>query len=112
MTRVLGKAWTLAAIRHALRTGDAQYYFHPYELGSRPAVAFGTKERLFMRRVGPWMEDALDRILHKLRSWGMEGPDDGRFGGLPDAVRTACSAGTSQRTRRPSHTEASILRKP
>jgi peptidoglycan/xylan/chitin deacetylase (PgdA/CDA1 family) len=72
MTRVLGKAWTLAALRHALRTGDAQYYFHPYELGSRPAIAFGARERLFMRRVGPWMEDALDRILRKLRSWGVE----------------------------------------
>lgn len=72
MTRVLGKTWTLAALRHALRTGDAQYYFHPYELGPPPAVAFGTKERLFMRRVGPWMEDALDRILRTLGSWEVE----------------------------------------
>ena len=72
MTRVLGKAWTLAALRSALRTGDAQYYFHPYELGVLPAVTFGRRERLFMRRTGPWMEDALDRIIRKLRSWRVE----------------------------------------
>jgi len=72
MTRVLGKAWTLAALRSALRTGDAQYYFHPYELGVLPAVTLGTRERLFMRRTGPWMEGALDRILRKLSSWTIE----------------------------------------
>ena len=37
-----------------------------------PAVTFGTRERLFMRRTGPWMEDALDRILRKLSSWRIE----------------------------------------
>lgn len=72
MTRVLGKAWTLTALRSALRTGDAQYYFHPYELGVLPEVTFGTRERLFMRRTGPWMEDALDRIIRKLSSWRVE----------------------------------------
>lgn len=72
MTRVIGKAWTLAALRHALRTGDAQYYFHPYELGPRPPVALSARERLFMRRVGPWMEDAVDRILRALRSRGIK----------------------------------------
>lgn len=70
MTRVLGTKWTLTALRHALRSGDAQYYFHPYELGPTPGVTFSTKEHLFMRRTGAWMEGAIERILGSLISWG------------------------------------------
>ena len=45
LTRIAGVGWTMAGLRHALRTGDAQYYFHPYEMGPRPALA--------LRRVSP-----------------------------------------------------------
>lgn len=70
MTRVAGRGWTLLALRHALKTGDAQYYFHPYEVGPRPSIRLGARERLFLRRLGPWMEDAVERIAAKLRAWG------------------------------------------
>jgi len=70
LTRVAGRAWTLAALRGALRTGDAQYYFHPYELGPRPNIPLSLRERLFLRRLGPWMEDAVEAIVLRLRTWG------------------------------------------
>jgi len=70
LTRVAGRAWTLVALRHALRSGDAQYYFHPYELGPRPAISLSVRERIFLRRLGPWMERAVEDIVLKLRSWG------------------------------------------
>jgi len=71
LTRVLGRSWTLIGLRHALRTGDAQYYFHPYELGPRPGIARGLRERVFLRHLGPWMERAVDDILGRLRHWGV-----------------------------------------
>jgi peptidoglycan/xylan/chitin deacetylase (PgdA/CDA1 family) len=70
LTRVAGRAWTLAALRQALRKGDAQYYFHPYELGPRPSLALSLRERVFLRRLGPWMERAVEEIVLRLRSWG------------------------------------------
>jgi peptidoglycan/xylan/chitin deacetylase (PgdA/CDA1 family) len=70
LTRVAGRAWTLAALRHALRSGDAQYYFHPYELGARPSLRLSLRERVFLRRLGPWMEGAVEEIVLRLRSWG------------------------------------------
>jgi peptidoglycan/xylan/chitin deacetylase (PgdA/CDA1 family) len=70
LTRVIGRWWTLAALRSALRTGDAQYYFHPYELGPPPAIALSWRERLFLRRLGPWMERAVEQIALQLRDWG------------------------------------------
>ena len=71
LTRVAGLRWTLYALRHALRTGDTQYYFHPYELGPRPEIPLSLRERLFLRRLGPWMERAVDEIATRLRSWGV-----------------------------------------
>jgi hypothetical protein len=70
LTRVAGRGWTLVALRHALRKGDAQYYFHPYELGPRPSLALSLRERVFLRRLGPWMERAVEEIVLRLRSWG------------------------------------------
>jgi peptidoglycan/xylan/chitin deacetylase (PgdA/CDA1 family) len=70
LTRVAGVSWTLAALRHALRTGDTVYYFHPYEMGARPDIPLPARERLFLRRVGPWMERAVDRIAARLKAWG------------------------------------------
>jgi peptidoglycan/xylan/chitin deacetylase (PgdA/CDA1 family) len=72
LTRVAGVRWTTVALRHALRGGDAQYYFHPYELGERPRIPLGLRERVFLRRLGPWMERAVERILLTLRGWGVE----------------------------------------
>ncbi|HEY3119847.1 MAG TPA: polysaccharide deacetylase family protein [Vicinamibacteria bacterium] len=70
LTRVAGRSWTLLALRQALRTGDVQYYFHPYELGPRPAIALSWRERVFLRRLGPWMEEAVEEIAVRLRGWG------------------------------------------
>lgn len=71
LTRVAGVTWTLLALKHALRTGDVQYYFHPYALGPRPPIRLGARERLFLRRLGPWMEEAVFRVGQKLHSWGV-----------------------------------------
>lgn len=68
LTRVIGVPWTMWGLNHALQTGDAQYYFHPYEMGPRPRLDYSPRERLFMRRLGPWMEGAVDRILGNLQS--------------------------------------------
>ena len=66
LTRVIGVPWTMWGLSHALRSGDAQYYFHPYELAPRPSIALSPRERLFLRRLGPWMEQAVDRIVTDL----------------------------------------------
>ncbi len=71
LTRVLGRHWTLVGLRHALRTGDAQFYFHPYELGDKPRIPLGLREQMFLRHLGPWMERAVDKILGRLRQWGV-----------------------------------------
>jgi peptidoglycan/xylan/chitin deacetylase (PgdA/CDA1 family) len=71
LTRVAGLGWTLAALRAALRTGDTQYYFHPYEMGARPRIPLGLRERLFLRRLGPWMEHAVERIVRRLQKWNV-----------------------------------------
>jgi peptidoglycan/xylan/chitin deacetylase (PgdA/CDA1 family) len=70
LTRVAGRGWTLLALRRALRDGDAQYYFHPYEIGPRPPIPLSLRERIFLRRLGPWMERAVEDIVLKMRSWG------------------------------------------
>lgn len=67
MTRVAGRWWTEIALRHALRTGDALYYFHPYELTANPGIPLRCfRERLFCRRAGKWMEDAVRSLLARL----------------------------------------------
>jgi peptidoglycan/xylan/chitin deacetylase (PgdA/CDA1 family) len=71
LTRVAGVSWTLLGLRAALATGDAQYYFHPYELGPVPALDLALRERVFLRRLGPWMENAVERIILRLKEWGV-----------------------------------------
>lgn len=71
LTRVAGLTWTLTALQSALRTGDTQYYFHPYEMGPRPDLSLTLRERLFLRRLGPWMENAVERIILRLKDWGV-----------------------------------------
>jgi peptidoglycan/xylan/chitin deacetylase (PgdA/CDA1 family) len=70
LTRVAGVGWTMWGLRDALATGDAQYYFHPYEMGPRPRLDLSWRERLFLRRLGPWMERAVDRIVERLQGLG------------------------------------------
>ena len=81
LTRVAGVGWTLAGLRDALRTGDAQYYFHPYELGPRPDIRLSLRERLFLRRLGPWMEGAVERIVLNLKGWGVKFVTAGELAG-------------------------------
>jgi len=71
LTRVAGVGWTMWGLRDALKTGDAQYYFHPYEVGPRPPLALSWRERLFLRRLGPWMEGAVERIVTRLQEAGV-----------------------------------------
>ena len=64
LTRVIGFHWTMIALRHHIRNGDTGYYFHPWEVAEVPAVAGRSwKQAIFYRRTGPWMLDAVDRIL-------------------------------------------------
>jgi peptidoglycan/xylan/chitin deacetylase (PgdA/CDA1 family) len=71
LTRVAGRRWSLTALRHALRTGDVQYYFHPYELGPKPSIPLSLRERLFLRRLGPCLENAVEDMAGQLQSWGV-----------------------------------------
>lgn len=71
LTRVAGIRWTLTALESALRTGDAQYYFHPYEIGPMPNLDFTLRERVFLRRLGPWLENAVETIILRLKEWGV-----------------------------------------
>ena len=86
LTRVAGRTWTLVALRHALREGDAQYYFHPYEMGPRPSIPLSLRERIFLRRLGPWMERAVEHIVTRMRAWGAEFVT---AGDLADGLRAA-----------------------
>jgi peptidoglycan/xylan/chitin deacetylase (PgdA/CDA1 family) len=71
LTRVLGGAWSTLALRHALRTGDTQYYFHPYEVGPRPDLALRLRERVFLRRLGPWLERWIEGMVEAFRGRGV-----------------------------------------
>jgi hypothetical protein len=63
-TRVIGYSWTNVALRTRVRTGDTGYYVHPWEFASRPDTdGHWLRNRIFMRRVGPWMDRSLGRIL-------------------------------------------------
>lgn len=70
LTRVLGRTWSRVALRHALRSGDTQYYFHPYELGPRPKIEMTWRERVFLRRLGGWLEGAVEDIARDMKRRG------------------------------------------
>lgn len=79
MTRVIGKHWTIIALKSAMKTGMAMYYFHPYELVPRPNLAqLSPRNRLFLRHTGGWMKKALDVLFQKF---------NGRFISAQEAVR-------------------------
>jgi peptidoglycan/xylan/chitin deacetylase (PgdA/CDA1 family) len=63
-TRVIGYHWTNVALRTRVRTGDTAYYVHPWEFASRPRTEGNwLRNRIFLRRMGPWMDRTLGRIL-------------------------------------------------
>ncbi|MHC4579848.1 MAG: polysaccharide deacetylase family protein [Planctomycetota bacterium] len=79
MTRVIGRRWTTIALKHALKTGMAAYYFHPFELAPRPNITrLSLYHRLFFRRAGEWMEKALDVLFREF---------NGRFISCQEAAR-------------------------
>jgi len=64
MTRVIGYQWTAIALRHALRRGDASFYFHPWEVGRKPAPdGHALRNAIFLRHTGPWMMNAVSGLL-------------------------------------------------
>lgn len=63
-TRVIGYHWTSVALRSRVRTGDTAYYVHPWEFARRPQTSgHWLRNRIFLRRMGPWMDRTLNRIL-------------------------------------------------
>jgi hypothetical protein len=65
LTRVIGFHWTMTALKYWSRRGDTGFYFHPWELVRPGQAARGSwKQALFYRHAGPWMMQAVDRILH------------------------------------------------
>ncbi len=76
MTRVVGRWWAEIALRCALRTGPAVYYFHPYEIAAPPKLhGLSLRTRLFLRRTGPWLEHALRAILERTNAPTMTARD-------------------------------------
>jgi peptidoglycan/xylan/chitin deacetylase (PgdA/CDA1 family) len=68
MTRVAGFHWTMTTLAYRIKSGDTGFYFHPWEVAPAPAAAGdGWRRALFYRRTGPWMLDAVDRILTRFR---------------------------------------------
>lgn len=63
-TRVFGFNWTYLALRHAIRSADTAFYFHPWEIAPRPRVTgHRVRDAVFLRHTGQWMLDAVERIL-------------------------------------------------
>ncbi len=63
-TRVIGYHWTSIALRARVRRGDTGYYVHPWEFAQRPQTeGHWLRNRIFLRRMGPWMDRTLGRIL-------------------------------------------------
>ena len=66
ITRMFGFHWSRIAIDAGLRGGTTGYYVHPWEFGERPAPeGHWLRNRIFLRRTGPWMSRALARLLER-----------------------------------------------
>jgi len=66
ITRILGLHWTSTALRWASRTGTTMFYFHPWEVGPRPTPhGHWLRNAIFLRHTGPWMLNAVERILQQ-----------------------------------------------
>lgn len=67
-TRFFGRWWAELCLRSALKSGDAVYYFHPYEIGDKPVINDATFYiRLFLRNIGTPYENMLDKMFIKYR---------------------------------------------
>jgi peptidoglycan/xylan/chitin deacetylase (PgdA/CDA1 family) len=66
-SRIAGYRYTVSALDAALKTGDSVYYFHPYEIGSRPKIRMNAKIRLFLRNLGPRYFKMLVRLIERYR---------------------------------------------
>lgn len=65
-TRIAGYHYTIAALDHALKTGDSVYYFHPYEIGPKPTVSnLDLKTKLFLRNLGDPYFETLVRLIKR-----------------------------------------------
>jgi len=67
-TRIFGWTWSRLTLDAALRTGAACYYMHPYEFAQPPRLKKPRlRERVFLRRIGPYMARALAKLLDRYR---------------------------------------------
>ena len=62
MTRIMGLWWTEIALKKALSTGFAAYYFHPYELNPKPK---DVDKSLFFRNCGDKFAIMLETLLRE-----------------------------------------------
>lgn len=87
MTRALGYHWSAIGLATTIRTGDTGFYFHPWEVGPRPPSSGPLwKSALFLRNTGPWMLQAVDRLLTKFAGRVITaGEAAARFRGCPAA---------------------------
>ncbi len=67
-TRIFGLTWTKITLNAALKTGATSYYLHPYEFNPPPKLGkISPKERIFLRRTGPFMRRAFVELLKSYR---------------------------------------------
>lgn len=68
MSRIAGYRYTVISLEHALKRGDTVYYFHPYEIGSRPALPFkNLHTQIFLRRLGEPYRRMLEKLCTRYR---------------------------------------------
>jgi len=68
MSRIAGYRYTVISLEHALRQGDTVYYFHPYEIGQRPALPHkNLYTRVFLHRLGEPYKRMLRRLCIRYR---------------------------------------------
>jgi len=64
MTRVIGVWWSSFALKYNLKSHDALYYFHPYEMVDAPQLEnLSIIQKLHSRRSGDWMKKALKKLF-------------------------------------------------
>jgi peptidoglycan/xylan/chitin deacetylase (PgdA/CDA1 family) len=68
MSRIAGYRYTVVSLDHALKTGDSVYYFHPYEIGSKPNLdTINFKTRVFLKNLGEPYLRMLGKIIKKYK---------------------------------------------
>jgi peptidoglycan/xylan/chitin deacetylase (PgdA/CDA1 family) len=68
MSRIAGYRYTVISLDYALKTGDSVYYFHPYEIGSKPNLGnINFKTRLFLKNLGEPYFRMLCKIIKKYK---------------------------------------------